>query len=118
MVERDSAYLVDMLLAAQDAIGFAAEIDQVRFAASRLYQNAIIRALEIVGEAAGRVSRETRAQTPVIPWQSMIGMRHRLIHGYEGVDLALVWKVVVIDLPALVQSLEALILEARQRSDQ
>ena len=109
MVERDSAYLVDILLAARDAISFAADIDQGQFETSRLYQNAIIRALEIVGEAAGRVSREMRSQTPDIPWQGMIGMRHRLIHGYDGVDLALVWKVVVTDLPALVVVLESLI---------
>jgi len=109
MAERDSAYLVDILLAARDAISFAADIDQRRFETSRLHQNAIIRALEVVGEAAGRVSREMRAQTADIPWQAMIGMRHRLIHGYDGVDLAVVWKVVVTDLPALVLALEALI---------
>ncbi len=109
MVERDSAYLVDMLLAARDAMAFAADIDQGRFETSRLYQNAIIRALEIVGEAAGRVSREMRSRTPHSPWQSMIGMRHRLIHGYDGVDLELVWNVVAKDLPALVVALEALI---------
>lgn len=109
MVERDSAYLVDILLAARDAISFVADIDKRRFETSRLHQNAIIRALEVVGEAAGRVSREMRSGTPDIPWQAMIGTRNRLIHGYDGVDLELVWKVVVTDLPALVVALEALI---------
>jgi uncharacterized protein with HEPN domain len=57
--EREAALLLDMLLAARDAAGFVAELDESAFLASRLHQNAVIRSLEIIGEAAGRVSAAT-----------------------------------------------------------
>ncbi|HEY1865376.1 MAG TPA: HepT-like ribonuclease domain-containing protein [Roseiarcus sp.] len=62
--ERDSALLLDMLLAAQDAQAFAKGLDEAAFLASRLHQNAVIRSLEIIGEAAGKVSAATQAAHP------------------------------------------------------
>jgi uncharacterized protein with HEPN domain len=92
--QRDTALLLDMLLAAQDARGFIADITEARFTASRLHQNAVIRSLEVVGEAAGKVSAETRDGHPEIPWRNITGMRHRLIHGYAEARIGLVWSVV------------------------
>ncbi len=91
--ERDAALLLDMLLAARDAAGFVAGLEETAFLASRLHQNAVIRSLEIIGEAAGRVSAATQDAHPEIPWREIIGMRHRLIHGYGDVRLDLVWTV-------------------------
>ena len=71
------------------------------FLADRMRQDAIIRKLEIVGEAVKRLSDATRAQRPEIPWKQIAGMRDRLMHAYFGVDLGLVWRVVERDLPAL-----------------
>jgi len=85
--DRDAALLLDMLIAAKDAQGFVAGIDEVAFLASRLHQNAVIRSLEVIGEAAGKVSPAFRAAQPDIPWREIIGMRHRLIHGYDEVRL-------------------------------
>jgi uncharacterized protein with HEPN domain len=83
--ERDGALMVDMLLAACDAQDFVAGMDQVGFMASRLYQNAVIRLLDVIGEAAGTISAATQTRHPDIPWREITGMRHRLIHGYAEV---------------------------------
>lgn len=106
---RDAAYLLDMQLAAADALRFAAGLDQAGFEASDLHQSAILRKLEIIGEAAGQVSGEFRAAHPEIPWSAMIGMRNRLIHGYRMVQLDIVWRVVCHDLPSLIDALGPLI---------
>lgn len=66
----------------------------------------LTRLLEIVGEAANRLSVETRARFPEVPWPEIVSMRNRLIHGYDSVDLDLVWQVVQGDLPDLIAALE------------
>ena len=106
---RDQGYLLDMLLAASDAIDFAGGLDESGFVASDLHQSAILRKLEIIGEAAGQVSKEFRQQHPEIPWSGMISLRNRLIHGYRVVQLDIVWRVVQRDLPALIEALRPLI---------
>lgn len=107
--ERDLALLWDMRLAARDAQSFVAGLDEAAFLASRLHQAAVIRALEVLGEAAGRVSRESCAALPELPWREMTGLRHRLIHGYVEVRLDLVWRVATERLGPLVAMLEALL---------
>ena len=107
--ERDLALLWDMLLAARDAQSFVAGLDEAAFLASRLHQAAVIRALEVLGEAAGRVSRESCAALPQLPWREMTGLRHRLIHGYAEVRLDLVWHVATERLGPLTAMLEALL---------
>jgi uncharacterized protein with HEPN domain len=103
--DRDAALLLDMLLAARDARTFIEGLDEAAFVASRLHQNAVIRSLEIVGEAAGKVSAATKTTHPEIPWREITGMRHRLIHGYGDVRLDLVWAVVRDRLDPLIVSL-------------
>ena len=107
--ERDLALLWDMKLAALDAQSFVAGLDEVAFQASRLHQSAVIRALEVLGEAAGRVSRESCAALPHLPWREMAGLRHRLIHGYAEVRLDLVWNVATERLGPLLAMLEPLL---------
>lgn len=77
----------------------------------RVLNLALIRLLEIVGEAANRVSKEARALHPEIPWPQIIGLRNRLIHGYDAVDNDILWQILVHDLPALVTTLEAALEE-------
>ena len=107
--DRDAALLLDMLLAARDAVGFLAGVDEAAFLDSRLHQNAVIRSLEVIGEAAAKVSQATRSAHPQIEWRDMIGMRHRLIHGYADVRLDLVWTVAANQLPPLIAALEPLV---------
>jgi uncharacterized protein with HEPN domain len=70
---------------------------------------ALVRLLEIVGEAANRVSEETRRQQPAIPWSQIVSLRHRLIHGYDSVDLDILWALLQSDVPALVAALESIV---------
>ena len=76
--------------------------------ADRVLSLAVVRLLEILGEAARRVPSEMQQLHPSIPWSYIIGMRNRLIHGYDRVDLDIVWSVVVADLPSLVAELEGI----------
>jgi uncharacterized protein with HEPN domain len=105
----DVALLLDMKLAAEDAISFAAGLDLCAFSASRLHQNAVIRSLEVIGEAAGKVSPTFRDDHPEIPWRDITAMRHRLIHGYADVRLAVVWEVLRNHLPGLIAALAPLV---------
>jgi uncharacterized protein with HEPN domain len=107
--ERDAALLLDMLLAARDARSFVEGLDEAAFLASRLHQNATIRSLEVLGEAAGKVSAATQAGRPDIPWREITAMRHRLIHGYGEVRLDLVWMVVRDRLGPLITKLVGLV---------
>jgi uncharacterized protein with HEPN domain len=79
------------------------------FTESELHQNAVMRPLEIIGEAAAQVSQPTRQAPPEVPWAEMIGMRHRLIHEYFRVDLRVVWETVQRDLPQLIALIEPLV---------
>jgi uncharacterized protein with HEPN domain len=85
--DRDASLLLDMLPAARDARAFLSGLDEAAFTASRQHQNAVIPSLEAIGEAAGKISHATQATHPDIPWSQIVGMRHRLIHGYRNVRL-------------------------------
>lgn len=73
-------------------------------------QDAVIRNLEIIGEAVKNVSQSLRAKYPDIPWKQIAGMRDEMIHEYFGVDLEIVWNVVVKDLPTLKEKIDQLLL--------
>jgi uncharacterized protein with HEPN domain len=105
---RDRTYLEHMLEAIARIRRYVGRTRRAGFLRNALLQDAVIRNIEIVGEAAGRVSAEFAARTPAIPWREIVGMRHRLIHGYLQVNLDTVWEVVERDLPALERDLRAL----------
>jgi uncharacterized protein with HEPN domain len=105
----DDALLLDMKLAGEGAIGFVAGLDLSGFVASRLHQNAVIRSLEAIGEAAGKVPGTFRDSHPEIPWRDVTATRHRLIHGYADVRLVVVWEVVRDRLPGLLVALRPLV---------
>ena len=79
------------------------------FKAERMRQDAVIRKLEIIGEAVKQLSSATKERRPEIQWKQIAGMRDRLTHDYFGVDLLLVWRVVERDLPALKAAIMALL---------
>ncbi|HEX7833301.1 MAG TPA: HepT-like ribonuclease domain-containing protein [Thermoanaerobaculia bacterium] len=70
---------------------------------------AMVRALEIIGEAASKVTEEYRARTPGIDWDAIIGMRHRIVHAYFELDLNIVWTTTTEDLPPLIRELRAIL---------
>jgi uncharacterized protein with HEPN domain len=81
--------------------------------AERMRQDAVIRKLEIIGEAVKQFCDETRQRRPEIPWQQIAGMRDRLTHAYFAVDLGLVWAVVERDLDALATAVRVLLSDDR-----
>jgi uncharacterized protein with HEPN domain len=82
------------------------------FFADPMIQDAVVRNLEIVGEAAKRVSPTLQERAPTVPWREMAGMRDKLVHDYFGVDLTLVWDVVEHELPQVRASISALLDDA------
>lgn len=98
-----------MLDAARDAVGFAEGLERKDLFQDRKLALAIVKCIEIVGEAAARVTSETRVRYPYIPWTDIVGMRNRLIHAYYDVDLDRVWDTVLDDLPPLIAWLEDIV---------
>jgi uncharacterized protein with HEPN domain len=108
MNERDETRLRDMLDASRRARAFSmgktrTDLEKDQF----LLGFAIVRAIEIVGEAASQVTPETVASLPEIPWKQIVGMRHRVVHNYNRVDYDIVWDVVTRQIPELIALLEA-----------
>lgn len=102
----DEVRLRHMLDAARTAVRFARERNRGDLDSDELSAHGLVRLIEIVGEAAARISRETQAEIPQLPWAAIIGMRNRLVHGYLDVDLDLVWSTLTDDLPPLIPVLE------------
>jgi uncharacterized protein with HEPN domain len=106
---RDSALLLDRLIAARESREFCKDLTWEVFQQSSLHQHAIAKALENIGEAARKVSDETRAAHPEIPWFQIIELRHRIAHDYFHLDLTRMWEIVQHDVPALIGMIEPLV---------
>ena len=107
-MRRDDAWLIDMLQAAREAAAFTDGLGFVEFEQNRMAQFAILKAIEIIGEAASQVGPDFKEAHPEIPWPEIIGMRNRLVHGYFNVNLKRVWETVQQDIPHLISQLERL----------
>lgn len=81
------------------------------FFASKLIQDAVVRNLEIVGEAVKALADETRSRAPEVPWRRIAGMRDQLIHHYFGVDFEVVWRVVEVEIDPLLRVVERMLAE-------
>jgi uncharacterized protein with HEPN domain len=98
-----------MLDHAQEAVVLSQGKSRADLDRDRLLELALVRLLEIVGEAASRVSEEDSARYPEIPWPQIVGLRNRLIHGYDAVDLDILWQIIEHDLPPLITALETIL---------
>ena len=112
MHSNDTIRLRHMLDAAREAVSFAAGKNRGDLDTDRMRVLALVKEIEIIGEAAFKVSQECRQKCPSIPWPDIIGMRHRLIHAYFDVDLDIVWDTVTNELPALITVLQQLLSRA------
>ncbi|MCA9935577.1 MAG: DUF86 domain-containing protein [Ardenticatenaceae bacterium] len=109
MPHRDASYLLDILKAARLIQDFTHGMDRLAFDDDLKTQSAVIRQLEIIGEATKRLSEELRMANPDIPWRQMAGMRDILIHAYDHVDIDEVWNVIEQSLPNATIKIQALV---------
>lgn len=101
----DAIRIRHIIEAAEEAQTFCEGMDETAFRADRRTQRAVVQCIEVIGEAARMVSEPTRAAVPGVPWQQIVGMRHRIVHVYFDIDLMLVWAVVEKDLVPLIRAL-------------
>ncbi|MFH1197633.1 MAG: HepT-like ribonuclease domain-containing protein [bacterium] len=98
-----------MIDAAEEALSFVKGINKEIFSFRRELILSVIKDIEIIGEAASKISDQTKSNFTKIPWKDIIGMRNRLIHGYFEVDINLVWNTVKNNLPALLKELREIV---------
>ncbi len=106
---RDDAYTLDMLQSAERVACYLAGVTFKSFEADPVLQDAVIRRLEIIGEAARRVSTRYADAHDTVPWRDAIDMRNLLAHEYDVVSLGIVWETALVDLPELADSLRAVL---------
>lgn len=109
MNDKDEALLRDMLDAAQDALEFVRGQNRSALSSNKMLRYAVVRAIQIIGEAASQLSQPFRAKQAHIDWRGIIGMRHKVVHDYVHVDPSIVWDVVENDLQPLITELEKIL---------
>ena len=97
----DFVYIDHILLCINKIQDYTKDLEQIDFNKNELIQDAVIRNIEIIGEATKKISSDLKSQYKEIPWKEMSGMRDKLIHDYFGVDVEVVWKTVKEDIPYL-----------------
>ena len=105
---RDFVYVGHMLDMARKAIGKTAGVTREAYDRDENLRLALTHLVQVIGEAARQVSRSFSDEHPEIPWTDIIGMRHKVVHDYLGVDEDIVWQVATDDLPKLIPTLERL----------
>ena len=108
-VTRDTQYLLDILESGKVAVGYVSSKSWSDFQRDTQCQDAIIRRLEIIGEAANRVSSDKQSELSELPWRAMIGMRNLMIHRYDAIDFKIVWDTVQRDLPTIIAQIEGIV---------
>ena len=106
---KSAVRLRHMLDHAREAVSMVGGKTRADLDTDRQLNLALVRLLEIIGEAAGRISKEDRDLYSNIPWPEIVGLRNRLIHGYDEVDFDILWQIVTRDLPPLIKNLEKLV---------
>jgi uncharacterized protein with HEPN domain len=96
-----------MIDAAEAIVGFIAGRKRGDLDSDRMLLFALVRAIEIIGEAASKVSAESRTTTPTVPWAQITAMRNRLVHAYFDIDHDVVWRTAIEEVPALLLQLRS-----------
>ena len=101
--------LRDMLEHAREAVALSRGKTHAELAKDRVLQLALVQLVQIVGEAAARIPKKEQVRCPGIPWAGVIGMRNKLIHGYDELDLKILWDTLRDDLPRLIGELKKIV---------
>jgi uncharacterized protein with HEPN domain len=105
----DTVALLHMRDNATEAISIAKGHSRNDLDTNRLLALSLIRLVEVIGEAAGRVSTKIKDVYPQIPWKEIVGTRNRLIHGYDEIDYDVLWRIVSVELTPLVEKIQEII---------
>ena len=108
----DLVSLTDMLSHSREAAELMGDMSLADLRDNRVIQLVLTRLIEIVGEAANRVSAESQQENPEIPWPQVAGMRNRLVHGYDVIDFDLLRRTIKEDLPPLIAALQGILNQA------
>jgi uncharacterized protein with HEPN domain len=108
MSPRDKGTLLDIFQAATEVQSFVKGVTEHDFLKSVLIRNAVLRSLEVMGEAARRLSMTFRTSCPTIEWRKIIGLRNILIHAYDKVNLNAIWEMTQTSIPKLIAELRAI----------
>ena len=108
---KDLDYLADIREAIRRAVAYTDDLTYGQFLQDSKTQDAVVRNLEIIGEATKNLSQRLRDSYPQVPWRSLAGVRDRMIHHYFGVNYEIVWTIARQDLPALLRQVEAILAE-------
>jgi uncharacterized protein with HEPN domain len=117
MPKGDLLYLGHMLDVSLQVISKVEGISREDYDQDENLRLALTHLIQMIGEAARRVSEESRQRYPLIPWSAIIGMRHKVVHDYLDIDFDVVWAVAKIDLPELVSLLEPIVPGTESASD-
>jgi uncharacterized protein with HEPN domain len=107
--DADLGYVWDRLVSARAAISFIGDVDFESYRRNHMLVRAVERCVQIIGEAANKVTAEFRAEHPEIPWQKAAAQRHVLVHDYGEIDQALIWNLVRDQIPTLILDLQAIV---------
>lgn len=107
----DRIRIQHMIDAAEEALSFVTDVEKKNFSHNRMFILSVIKDIEIIGEAASKISEGTKLKYSNIPWKDIVGMRNRLIHGYFDVNIKLVWNTTQNNLPPLIKSLKEILNE-------
>jgi len=107
-----SDYLQDMLTSLDDIESFAGNMSFDAFKGDKKTVYAVVRCIEVLGEAAKKIPRSVRDRYPDMPWEAIVGMRNKLIHEYFGVDIQILWETVRRDIPSLKPVVRKLVRES------
>ncbi len=113
----DQEFLSDIREAIHRITAYSTGMTYESFVADTKTQDAVLRNLEILGEATKNLSTQLRAEYPGIPWKSMAETRDRLIHHYFGVNLDIVWQIVALELPQVASQLQTIIIEENEEEN-
>lgn len=109
MQQSDTIRIKHMIEAAEEAISFAEGKERKDLDRERMLVLSVIKEIEMIGEAAAKISVEVRGKKSQIPWNDIVGMRNHLVHGYFDVDLDLLWNTIEHNLPVLVMNLKKIL---------
>ena len=108
-MEKDKAFILDALIFAERILEFTSEMDEEMFANDLKTQAAVLYEISVLGEAMRRISPEFQQQYSEIPYRQIIGMRNKLVHNYDEINIQLVWSVIQTNIPELIDQFKTIV---------